>query len=126
MNRRAFVTGLGAVLAAPLGAGAQQPRKIPLVGVLGAQSAEISPPILAFRDGLHELGYVEGHNIAIEWRWAHGKNERFAELVAELVKQRVDVIVSPTTPGALAAQTATKTIPIGHRIVPLQIETASN
>jgi len=112
MNRRAFVTGLGAVLAAPLLAEAQQTRKIPLVGVLGGQSADISPPILALSEGLRELGYVEGHTIAIEWRWAHGKNERFAALVAELMKLRVDVIVAPTTPGALAAQTATKTIPI--------------
>ena len=99
-------------LAVPAVAEAQQTRQIPRIGVLGGQSPEISPPILTLREGLRELGYVEGQNIAIEWRWAGGRNERFSDLAAELVKLKVDIIVAPTTPGALAAQRATRTIPI--------------
>ena len=113
MDRRSFISGITVgLLAAPLVAEAQQTRKVPRVGVLGGQSPEISPPILALRQGLRELGYVEGQNIAIEWRWAHGKNERYPDLAAELVKLKVDIIVAPTTAGAQAAQRATKTIPI--------------
>ena len=82
------------------------------MGVLGGQSVELSPPVLAIRDGLRALGYVEGHNIAFEWRWAEGKDERFSDLAAQLVQRRVDVIVAATSSGALAAQRATKTIPI--------------
>ena len=113
IDRRAFIVAVtGALLAAPVAAEAQQTRKVPRVGVMGGQSAEISPPILALRQGLSELGYVEGENIAIEWRWAQGKNERYPDLAAELVKLKVDIIVAATTPGAQAAQRATKTIPI--------------
>jgi putative ABC transport system substrate-binding protein len=102
----------GGLLAAPLAAEGQQTRKVPRVGVLGGQSPEMSPPILALREGLRELGYVEGQNIAIEWRWAQGKDERYPDLAAELVRLKVDIIVAPTTAGAQAAQRATKTIPI--------------
>jgi len=113
ISRRTFLAGTGAVLlAAPLASGAQQTRKVPRIGVLGGQSPEMSPPILALREGLRELGYVEGQNIAIEWRWAQGKDERYPDLAAELVKLKVDIIVAPTTAGAKAAQRATKTIPI--------------
>ena len=114
IERRAFIAGAIGFLTAPLAAEAQQTRKIPRVGVLGGQSPEDSPapPILALRQGLHELGYVEGQNIAIEWRWAHGKLERFPDLAAELVKLEVDIIVAATVPGVQAAQKATRTIPI--------------
>ena len=113
IDRRTLLAGTGAVLlAAPLVVEAQETRKVPRVGVLGGQSPEISPPILALRQGLSELGYVEGQNIAIEWRWARGNDERFPDLAAELVKLKVDIIVAATTPGAQAAQRATKTIPI--------------
>ena len=101
-----------ALLAAPLVADAQQTKKIPRVGVLGAQSPETAPPILALRQGLSELGYVEGQNIVTEWRWARGKSERNPELAAELVQLRVDVIVAATDPAVQAAQRATRTIPI--------------
>jgi putative tryptophan/tyrosine transport system substrate-binding protein len=111
--RAAVVAALAlALFAAPFAVEAQQTRKVPRVGVLGGQSPELSPPILALRQGLSELGYVEGQNIAIEWRWAHGKNERYPELAAELVKLKVDIIVAATTDGALAAQRATRAIPI--------------
>jgi len=99
------------LLAAPL-AEAQQTRRIPRVGVLGGQSPEGSPPILALRQGLSELGYVEGETIALEWRWAQGKNEGFAGLAAELVRLKVDIIVAGTDPAVQAAQRATRTIPI--------------
>jgi putative tryptophan/tyrosine transport system substrate-binding protein len=115
VDRRAFVALLPGgllTLAAPLAAEAQQTRKVPQIGVLGGQSPEISPPIFALRQGLRELGYVEGQNIAIEWRWAQGKDERYPDLAAELVKLKVDIIIAPTTGGAQAAQRATKTIPI--------------
>jgi ABC-type uncharacterized transport system substrate-binding protein len=113
MHRRTFLGTLaGGLLAAPLAAEAQETRKVPRVGVLGGQSVETSPPILALREGLSELGYVEGQNIAIEWRWAQGKDERYFDLAAELVKLKVDVIVAATTTGAQAAQRATRTIPI--------------
>ena len=113
MDRRTFLCGLTlGPLAMPLMAEARQTGKVPLVGVLGGQSPELSPPILALREGLRELGYVEGRNIAIEWRWAQGKDERYPDLAAELVKLKVDIIVAPTTAGAQAAQRATKTIPI--------------
>ena len=113
MHRRAFLSTMaGGLLAAPLAAEGQQPRKVPRIGVLGGQSPEISPPILVLREGLRELGYVEGQSIAIEWRWAQGKDERYSDLAAELVKLKVDIIVAPTTAGAQAAQRATKTIPI--------------
>jgi putative ABC transport system substrate-binding protein len=103
-----------ALFVAPFAAEAQQTRKIPRVGVLGGQSPETvtSPPIFALREGLRELGYVEGQNIAIEWRWARGKLERLPDLAAELVQLKVDVIVAATTAGAQAAQKATRTIPI--------------
>src|SRR5437660_2060023 len=113
MERRTFMTLVsGGLLAVPLAAEAQQVRKVRRVGVLAGQSAEISPPILTLREGLRELGYVEGQNIAIEWRWAQGKDERYPDLAAELVNLKVDVIVAPTTAGAQAAQRATKTSPI--------------
>src|SRR5262245_30946624 len=99
------------LLAAPL-AGGQQTRRVPRVGVLGGQSPEDSPPILALRQGLSELGYVEGQTIALEWRWAQGKNEGFAALAAELVQLKVDIIVAGTDPAVQAAQQATRTIPI--------------
>jgi ABC-type uncharacterized transport system substrate-binding protein len=112
MNRRAFMTGLGAVLVAPLATEAQDTRRIARVGVLGGQSAEGSPPILALRQGLRELGYVEGQTIAVEWRWAQRKREALVDLAAELVKLKVDVLVAGPTEAVKAAQIATKTIPI--------------
>ena len=111
--RAAVVAALAlALFAAPFAAEAQQTKKVPRVGVLGGQSPELAPSILALRQGLSELGYVEGQNIAIEWRWAQGKIERYPDLAAELVKLKVDIIVAATAPGAQAAQRATRTIPI--------------
>ena len=99
------------VLSAPLAAHAQQPAGVPRIGLLRAGS----PPdanVEAFRQGLRDLGYVEGRNIVLEYRWAEGKAERIPELTAELVRLKVDVIVTTGSIGALAAKQATSTIPI--------------
>jgi hypothetical protein len=93
IDRRGFIAGVALSLsAASVVAEAQQARKIPRVGVLGGQSPDGSPAIFGLRQGLRELGYVEGQNIALEWRWAHGKMERYPDLVAELVKLKVDTV----------------------------------
>jgi putative ABC transport system substrate-binding protein len=108
-----LILALGA-LTAPLAADAQQPARIARVGVLGLPTASsyATPLVEAFKQGLRELGYVEGQNLAIEYRWAEEKYERLPGLAAELVRLRVDVIVTQGTPGARAAQQATTTIPI--------------
>jgi hypothetical protein len=94
-------------LAAPFAALAQQPSKVPQIGLLGTDSlAGTASRLEAFRQGLRDLGYVEGRNIAIEYRWADGKVERFPDFAVELVGLKVDVIVATSTPGALAARNA--------------------
>jgi putative ABC transport system substrate-binding protein len=108
-----IVTLALAVLAAPLGAAAQERANVARIGVLGLQTASSYAPFVeAFKQGLRELGYVEGQNIAIEYRWAEGRYERLPGLAAELVRLRVDVLVTHGTPGTRAAQQATTTIPI--------------
>jgi putative ABC transport system substrate-binding protein len=92
---------------------AQQPAKIPRIGVLvGPSSSFFSTRIGAFREGLHDLGYVEGKNIAVEYRYAEGKEDLFPELTAQLVRLGVDLIVTTGTPATHAAKAATSTIPI--------------
>jgi putative tryptophan/tyrosine transport system substrate-binding protein len=113
MDRRRFlVTSLAGVLAAPLAAEGQQAAKVARIGFL---SLNLGPnPHLkeAFRQGLRDLGYVEGHNIVIEYRDAEGKLERLPALAAELIALQVDVILAGGTPQALAAKQATRTLPI--------------
>ena len=113
MRRRQFITLLGGAAAAwPLAVRAQQPGKLPTVGFLGAGSALVeSQWAAAFVKRLHELGWTEGRTIAIEYRWAEGRNEP-AELVAEFVRLKVDIIVTSGTPSILAAKQATSAIPI--------------
>ncbi len=99
-----------ALLAAPLPAGAQYSLNVPRIGYLAPDSD--TPLFEAFRQGLRDLGWVQGQNIAIEVRSAEGKYERLPELAAELVRLKVNVIVASTTPAALAAKQATTTVPI--------------
>jgi putative ABC transport system substrate-binding protein len=102
----------GGIVAAPLAAEAQQAAKISRIGLL-ANNPAASPHLLeAFLQGLHDLGYVEGRNLVIEYRSAEGKFERFPALAAELVALKVDVIVATTMPAALAAKQATTTVPM--------------
>lgn len=100
-----------ALLTAPAPAEAQQPAKVPLVGFLGPGAA-VPHLVEAFRQGLRDLGYVEGQNIAVEYRWAEGKFDRLPGLAAELAALDVDVLVAPTPPAVRAAKNATARIPI--------------
>jgi ABC-type uncharacterized transport system substrate-binding protein len=114
MRRREFITLIGsAVVAWPLIARAQQPGKMHQIGYLGVSSPSMEPHYVeAFRQKLRDLGHVEGKNIAIEYRWAEGQDDRLPNLATELVRLNPDAIVTTGTPGAVAAIQATKTIPI--------------
>ena len=114
MKRREFITLLGGAAAAwPLAARAQQRRSCRPSDSLGAGTAAVqSQWTAAFVQRLRELGWIEGRNVAIEYRWAEGRSERFAEIAAEFVRLKVDVIVTQDTPPVLAAKQATSTIPI--------------
>ena len=102
-----------ALFAAPLAADAQQAGKVHRIGYLGVTTASAHALYVeAFRLGLRDLGYVEGRNLTIEYRWAEDKYDRLPDLAAELVRMRVDLIVTHGTPGSLAAKHATATIPI--------------
>jgi putative ABC transport system substrate-binding protein len=114
MDRRRFLlTSLAGALAAPRAAGAQQAGKVWRIGVLETTSPSLNTTNLdAFRKGLRELGYVEGRNFVIEYRSADGRPERFPSLASELVRLKVDLIVTRGTPAVLAAKKATGSIPI--------------
>ena len=117
MDRRTFIGSVASgVLAAPFGALAQSQSKVSLIGILSPTRAPVSPnsnPTLdAFRRGMRDLGYVEGENYVIEQRYADGQYERLPGLAVELVRLRVDVMLTYSTPATQAAQKATTTIPI--------------
>lgn len=112
MDRRAFIAGSGALFAAPLAAWAQHGAKLPRIGLLANNQ---SPHLVAFEQGLSELGYIEGRSILVERRIADGQSHRLPALAAQLVGFPVDLIVAPDPPSTLAAKGATKTIPVVMR-----------
>jgi putative ABC transport system substrate-binding protein len=113
VKRREFITLLsGAAAAWPFTARAQQPTKLPTIGFLvGPTPSAASPWVAAFAQRLRELGWIEGRTVAIEVRWAEGRSERFAEIAAEFVRLKVDVIITAGPP-VFAVKQATSVIPI--------------
>src|SRR5438477_9705202 len=124
-RRRIFFALMTVALAAPLASFAQQPARIARIGFLHSASPEGVGDVhlQAFRDGLRELGYVEGKNLQLELRWGEGKLERLPALAAELVVAKVDIIVAVTSPSVAAADQATRTIPI---VMPLSSDPVGN
>jgi putative tryptophan/tyrosine transport system substrate-binding protein len=115
MKRRAFITLFGGAAAAawPLAARAQQPGKLPTIGFLGSTTSAAQSQLTgAFVQRLRELGWIEGRTVAIEYRWAEGRSERYAEFAAEFVRLKVDVILVHNTPPLVAAKQVTSFIPI--------------
>jgi putative ABC transport system substrate-binding protein len=116
MRRRDFVTLLGTAAAWPVAARAQQPHGLitsPRVAFLGAESASTNQHFFdAFRQGMREHGYVDGQNVTFVERWAEGRSERFPEIIEELISLKADVILALSLPAALAAKSATTTVPI--------------
>jgi putative ABC transport system substrate-binding protein len=119
VNRRVFLGATPlAILAAPLAAAAQQAGKVYRIAFLGASSPALeSELVAAFRQGLRDLGYIEGRNIVIEYRWAEGRYDRYAAFVAEAVGLKVDVVVTEGTPAAIAAREGTSTTPIVMAVI---------
>src|SRR5579863_783034 len=116
MRRREFIALLGSAGLWPLTVHAQSPP-IPVVGFLNVESPQAYGPMAAaFRQGLKESGYIDGQNVAIEYRWAEGRSERLAVMASDLVRRQVTVIAATTTAAALAAKAATKVIPIVFEI----------
>jgi putative tryptophan/tyrosine transport system substrate-binding protein len=114
MRRREFLSFVGgAAMACPIAARAQQATKLPTIGLLGSTTPSVeSRRVTGFVQRLRELGWIEGRNITIEYRWAEGRNERFAEIAAEFARLGVDVIVTQGTAAIMAAKDATSVIPI--------------
>ena len=114
MKRREFITLIGGAAAVwPLPAGAQQPGKLPTIGYLGAGTpVSESQRVAAFKERLHQLGWIEGRTIAIESRWVEGRSDRASEIAGELTRLKVDIIVTSGTPQVIALKQATSVIPI--------------
>src|ERR1700674_1714857 len=112
MRRRGFIMLLGAAATWPLAARAQQPAKVPRVGILSPAASETAATLTAFREEIRDLGYIEGQTIALDFRLSKGITDALPALAAELVRVPVNVIVTDTTSATLAAFGATRTIPI--------------
>ena len=113
MRRREFIALIGGTIVWPLAALAQKPGKLPTIGFLGATTPSIwSSFVAAFLQRMRELGWIDGYNLAIEYRWAQGREDRYKELAADLVRLKVDVIVTGGTSAVLAVEHATSVIPI--------------
>src|SRR5262245_23886192 len=114
MDRRTFLGTLaGGLLAAPLAAEGQQTGKVYRIGMLETRSAALNAAnVDAFRQGMRELGYNEGHNLEVVYRLSDGRDERFPDLANELIRLKVDLIVTRGTPASLAAKTASQTVPV--------------
>src|SRR5262245_20389780 len=111
MRRRQFITLLSGAATWPVAARVQQTK--PMVGfVSGGSPGPFAYLVRAFRQGLNETGYIEGQNLAIEYRWAEGQYDRLPDLVADLIRRETSVLAATTTPGVLAAKAATTSIPI--------------
>src|SRR5689334_22309506 len=113
MKRREFLIIVGGAITAPLAVSAEEARNLPRIGFLGNSTATLEANLVKpFRDALHDLGYVEGKTILIEYRWAEGNYDRLPTLITELIALKVDVIVTAGTPAALAVKKATTSIPL--------------
>ena len=117
IQRRQFLIAAGALLAAPLAAEAQQAGKVWRIGVVSTVNSPAEDGPQAFRQRLRDLGYVEGRNLTIEWRYAEGRSDRLPDLAAELIRLGVDIIVADITPAIRAAMRAAPTIPIVMALV---------
>jgi putative tryptophan/tyrosine transport system substrate-binding protein len=111
VRRRAFVAALGGAIAWPVAANAQQAGRLPIIGFLGADPTLFAPWAAAFVARLRELGWIDGRNVAIEYRWSEGRTERYGEIAAEFVSKKVDVIVTVGS-AVPSVRQATTTIPI--------------
>jgi putative ABC transport system substrate-binding protein len=112
VRRRDLILGLGGVIAAPLVAHAKQ-KSMPVVGFLsGASPGDVAPLLATFREGLSDTGYIEGQDLAIDYRWAEYQYDRLPGLATDLVNRKVDLIAATSIPSAMAAKGATSTIPI--------------
>ena len=113
MRRREFIAILGGVAGWPIAVHGQQLKKIPRVGFLGLTSPAAHAQFLeAFRRGLRDLGYIDGESISVEYRWAEGQYDRLPQLATDLIREKVDLVVTYGSEGALAAKRSITTVPV--------------
>jgi putative tryptophan/tyrosine transport system substrate-binding protein len=125
LKRRSFIMLVGGAAAWPFAGRAQTAGKLPIIGMLGSSPAAYSPWLAALLQRLREFGWIENRNMAIEYRWTEGNNERYPQIAAELVRLKVDVIVALGSPAIVAAKQATTVIPIVFPLASDRLATAS-